>query len=98
MGTAAQGRRSSMDVRLKAAAPRAADGARAGMATLGQLKADTLVEQAYQALREAITKGKFPPGAALSIRSLAQAMGTSAMPIRDSLQRLAAEGALVLAP
>jgi DNA-binding GntR family transcriptional regulator len=69
-----------------------------GLASLGKLRADPLVEQAYQALREAIMSGKFTPGASLSIRALARTMGTSPMPIRDSMQRLAAEGALILAP
>lgn len=69
---------------------------RSGLDGLAKLRAGTLVEQAYEALRTAIMSGKFPPGESLSIRTLAKAMGTSAMPIRDSMQRLAAEGALRL--
>ena len=56
--------------------------------------ADNLQEQLYQNLRQALLSGRFQPGERLKIRDLANAWGTSPMPVRAALQRLVAEGAL----
>ena len=40
--------------------------------------------------------GRFPPGVAVTIRGLAALLGTSAMPVREAMRRLAAEQALEL--
>jgi DNA-binding GntR family transcriptional regulator len=58
----------------------------------------TLQERVYQQLRSALHQGKFMPGEVVTIRSLASALGTSAMPVREALQRLVAERALVQLP
>jgi DNA-binding GntR family transcriptional regulator len=55
----------------------------------------SLQEQAYEQLRRAILNGSMKPGTALTIRSVAAAIGTSPMPARGALQRLEIEGALV---
>lgn len=55
----------------------------------------SLQEQAYDQLRRAIMGGFMKPGTALTIRSVAAAIGTSPMPVRGALQRLENEGALV---
>ena len=48
----------------------------------------------YEDLRARMITGKIVPGVSLSTRSLALEMGVSQMPVRDSLSRLAAEGAV----
>lgn len=58
----------------------------------------TLQEHAYRRLREAIMLGQLKPGEALTIRGLAEHLGTSAMPAREALRRLVAEQALTLLP
>ncbi len=55
---------------------------------------DPLNEQVYQKLRWGLTVGNYRPGDKLSIRRLAGALGTSAMPVRESLKRLTSERAL----
>ncbi len=57
-----------------------------------------LDEQAYRSLRSALVEGIFAPGDKLSIRRVAAALGTSAMPARTALRRLASEQALDLMP
>lgn len=58
----------------------------------------TLQERVYLELRNALYLGRFVPGAGLTIRSLASALGTSPMPVREAIQRLVAENALVQMP
>ena len=59
---------------------------------------ENLQQQSYLALREALMKGRFMPGDTVSLRNLASELGTSPMPIREAVQHLIAEGALVLRP
>lgn len=58
----------------------------------------TLYEQVYEKLRLAIMEGAFAAGETLTIRSLAQRLGTSVMPVREALRRLSTEGALTMLP
>lgn len=58
----------------------------------------TLQERVYRALREAVMAGRFQPGQMLTVRRLADALGTSAMPVRESVRRLAAERAVDMLP
>lgn len=58
----------------------------------------TLQERVYRQLRETIMLGRFRPGEAMTIRGLAEDLGTSMMPIREALRRLVAERALELLP
>lgn len=55
-------------------------------------------ERITQRLREAITSGLLRPGERLQQEELAQRLGVSRMPIREALQRLEAEGLVVLQP
>ncbi|MDH5737242.1 MAG: GntR family transcriptional regulator [Gammaproteobacteria bacterium] len=59
-------------------------------------KADRKVtyEEVYKSLYTGIMAGHFEPGKALSIRGLAKDLGCSPMPIRESIRRLVALGAL----
>ena len=54
----------------------------------------TVQDGVYQQLRHALMVGSFDPGQVLTIASLAEAFGTSNMPVREALRRLAAENAL----
>lgn len=65
---------------------------------LSPVDVSTLQERVYAKLREAIFQGVFAPGETITIRSLAGTLGTSAMPVREALQRLVAEKALVQLP
>jgi DNA-binding GntR family transcriptional regulator len=63
-----------------------------------QIDVSTMQERVYQELRDALYQGRFMPGDTLNLRSLAQALGTSPMPVREAIQRLTAENALVQMP
>lgn len=49
-------------------------------------------ERAYQAIRQKIMDGSFPPGSPLREEMLAAEIGVSRTPIRDALRRLLADG------
>ncbi|WP_417691109.1 GntR family transcriptional regulator [Roseibium sp.] len=61
---------------------------------ISPIDVSTVQERVYQSLRLALLKGEFMPGEQVSTRGLAQAFGTSPMPVRDALARLVAEKAL----
>ncbi|MGH6799764.1 MAG: GntR family transcriptional regulator, partial [Roseiarcus sp.] len=54
----------------------------------------TLYEKVYEELRDALMSGRFLPGEPLTFRGVADALGTSVMPVREALRRLAAERAV----
>lgn len=54
----------------------------------------SLREQVYQQLCDAIIRGEYAPGEALKISEIAEASGTSLVPVREAMQNLAAEGAI----
>jgi len=58
----------------------------------------TKQEYVYQALRGAIIRGELPPGQRLVIDDIARRLEVSAIPIREALQSLQAEGLVVSAP
>ncbi len=60
---------------------------------LRQVSRETLQEQVYRQLREALMSGRFEPGQKVTIRGLADALGSSPMPVREALHRLSAENA-----
>lgn len=53
-------------------------------------------DRLYRTLRQQIMHGERPPGQALTLRGLAAQFSLSMTPAREAVQRLAAEGALVL--
>ena len=59
---------------------------------------ETMAGRVYAQLRQAIMTGRFAPGQLLSLRSVAEAVGSSTMPVRAALTRLQAEGALIDGP
>ncbi|RAI41168.1 GntR family transcriptional regulator [Rhodoplanes roseus] len=58
----------------------------------------TLQDRIYERLKGSLLVGEFQPGDTLSIKALAEMVGTSAMPVRDAMNRLVAEEALVRSP
>ncbi|RAE05665.1 DNA-binding protein, partial [Burkholderia multivorans] len=65
---------------------------------LKAIEQETMADKVYRQLREALMSGRFAPGQALSLRSVAEAVGSSTMPVRAALTRLRAERALVDGP
>lgn len=54
----------------------------------------TIQEGVYQGIVYALMSGQFNPGQTLTISAISSLFGTSHMPVREALRRLAAEGAL----
>ncbi|HEY1836681.1 MAG TPA: GntR family transcriptional regulator [Rhizomicrobium sp.] len=67
----------------------------APLTVLEPVARETLGDQIYGQLREALMAGQFRPGQAITLRSVAEALGVSHMPVRAALQRLEAAGAMV---
>jgi DNA-binding GntR family transcriptional regulator len=65
---------------------------------LARIARETVQERVYAALRDQLMRGGFEPGQKLKIAKLAEAFGTSAMPVRDALNRLTVERALETLP
>jgi DNA-binding GntR family transcriptional regulator len=65
---------------------------------LARIARETVQERVYSVLRERLMRGGFEPGQKLKIAQLATALGTSAMPVREALNRLAAERAIESMP
>lgn len=51
-----------------------------------------LAERAYRALRQAIVRGDFEPGARLRVDELSRRFAVSSSPLREALNRLSAQG------
>jgi DNA-binding GntR family transcriptional regulator len=66
--------------------------------SMSRVDVSTLQERVYLEMRDALSQGRFAPGSALTLRSLAAALGTSPMPVREAIQRLVAEKALEQMP
>ncbi len=62
--------------------------------TLAPVDVTTIQERVYQSLRLGLLRGEFLPGEQVSIRALANMLGTSAMPVREAIARLIAERAI----
>jgi DNA-binding GntR family transcriptional regulator len=65
---------------------------------LARIERETVQERVYGVLRDRLMRGGFEPGQKLKIADLASALGTSAMPVREALNRLAAERAIEALP
>jgi DNA-binding GntR family transcriptional regulator len=68
------------------------------MIGLAPIQRETVQEQIYLALRDKLMRGGFEPGRKLKVVDLAKTFGTSAMPVREALNRLTAERALESLP
>jgi DNA-binding GntR family transcriptional regulator len=58
----------------------------------------TKQERVYQEIRERILRGTYGPGYRVVIDSLADEFGVSALPVREAIRRLEAEGLVVFRP
>jgi DNA-binding GntR family transcriptional regulator len=72
--------------------------AKSTLPKLTPVSRETVQERVYRELRDALMRGRFVPGAAVTLRALADALGTSPMPIRAAIRQLVAEQALVARP
>ena len=68
------------------------------LADIAPIRRETLGERVYVTLRDRLAAGEIAPGEALSLRSLAQTLGVSMMPVRDAVTRLVADDALQVLP
>jgi DNA-binding GntR family transcriptional regulator len=58
----------------------------------------TLAQQVYGDLRESLISGVLSPGEKVSLRSVAEQLGVSMMPVREAVSRLVADHALEVLP
>ena len=81
--------------------PTRGDGRRAASSWTGSLTTalpDTKGAALHAALREAILSGQIKPGDQVNAREVAHETGVSAIPVREALHRLAAEGLVTIRP
>lgn len=62
------------------------------------LERQTLGDQVYAHIRKLLISGRLAPDDKLSLRSVADVMGVSMMPVREAVSRLVAERALEVSP
>lgn len=65
---------------------------------IGRVERETLNDRVYREVKNSIMAGVFKPGSELTLRAVAEALGTSQMPVRDAMRRLVAERALEVLP
>lgn len=65
---------------------------------IARVERETLNDRVYRELKNSIMAGAFKPGVELTLRSIAEALGTSFMPVRDAMRRLVSERALEMRP
>ena len=69
----------------------------AGLAAIGhQITKESVSQQAYVAIRNSLMRSGLKPGQKLIFRQVADQLGISVTPVRESLLRLVSENALVL--
>jgi DNA-binding GntR family transcriptional regulator len=61
-------------------------------------KAPKVQDEVYLELKRSLMTGVFVPGEKVSLRALAEQMGTSMMPVREAINRLVAERAFEVLP
>ncbi|TGD87872.1 GntR family transcriptional regulator [Mycolicibacterium sp. CH28] len=67
-------------------------------AGVGRTSQATALEQAYDAILEAILEGEIPAGAPLRLQELSTTFGMSMMPIREALRQLESIGVVEVIP
>jgi DNA-binding GntR family transcriptional regulator len=77
--------------------PSAMDGGALGLGGYaGQISRESLSQQAYVAIRQSLMRSRLRPGQKLIARQVADELGISVTPVRESLLRLVSENALAL--
>jgi DNA-binding GntR family transcriptional regulator len=69
-----------------------------GSRTRAATEAPTKQERVYRTIRERILDGTYGPGLRVVIDQLAAELGVSALPVREAIRRLEAEGLVVFRP
>lgn len=64
------------------------------LSSLSNVDTSTLHDRVYLQLRQALMAGRFQPGEAVTLRGVAEVLGTSIMPVREAVRRLMSERAL----
>jgi DNA-binding GntR family transcriptional regulator len=67
-------------------------------ALAGHIRADSVVDLAYERIRSMVIEGEIPPGARLGQVELAEQLGVSRTPVREALRRLTGEGLAEFVP
>jgi DNA-binding GntR family transcriptional regulator len=67
------------------------------MSLRSPLKKKTLQQTVHDAVRDAILIGEVKPGELISLRDVAEKLGVSTMPVRESLRQLEAQGLVTFA-
>jgi DNA-binding GntR family transcriptional regulator len=65
---------------------------------IGRLERVTLGERVYAELRELLMSGELAPGQKMSLRTVAETLGVSMMPVREAVTRLVSDQALEVLP
>jgi DNA-binding GntR family transcriptional regulator len=64
----------------------------------GHIRADSVVDLAYERIRSLVVEGEILPGARLGQVELAEQLGISRTPVREALRRLTGEGLVEFLP
>lgn len=65
---------------------------------VGSVDTRSLTERVYEQIRQSLLQGKLCAGDSMTIRGMAQALGTSEMPVREAMKRLLAERMIIQKP
>lgn len=65
---------------------------------VGPIRRETLGDRVFAELRDLLAAGELAPGERLSLRSVAETLGVSVMPVREAITRLVADDALEVLP
>jgi len=68
------------------------------IAQIGRLERATLGDRVHTELRELLMSGELAPGQRMSLRSVAETLGVSMMPVREAVSRLVADQSLEVLP
>ncbi|HZW47440.1 MAG TPA: GntR family transcriptional regulator [Microvirga sp.] len=68
------------------------------IAQIGRLERVTLGERVHTELRELLMSGELAPGQKMSLRSVAETLGVSMMPVREAVARLVSDQSLEVLP
>jgi DNA-binding GntR family transcriptional regulator len=68
------------------------------IARIGRSERGTLGERVHVELRELLMGGELAPGQKMSLRSVAETLGVSIMPVREAVSRLVADQSLQVLP
>ena len=69
-----------------------------GVQSLPQLSHANINQKVYEILRDRILSKQFAPGQRLNVRAIGAQLGVSRTPLKDALNRLAAEGLVEIRP